>query len=319
MNAPHPVPWQAPADLPLEHFEPIEPKCTCFPVPPEYWTTHYGAVDPATTLEPNPECSEHFDDPLLEWPQPDAERLADVGREPDYFGDPLAPESDAERLVYWSGEPLGEITPAPSWRDTGASAIDDLIEYRDRVAQTQPQYTTAADVYAQMRTDPAVRQMFADTGFDVDEVLDRVEQPTVEPETWRMYDVTEWARELAVQRDEIAEWHGEPYMSAETALARRVPFAVSSYLAPIDGYSIAAVVQLAAAHASFVRTPSLVHARFEDGLGERLSLFTVRAAVDAEIERRAHSTRTVEYADSEPYYAQQLTRRAPDRVKVVIR
>lgn len=37
-----------------------EPECTCFPVPPEYWTTHYGAVDPATMFEPNPECPEHF-------------------------------------------------------------------------------------------------------------------------------------------------------------------------------------------------------------------------------------------------------------------
>lgn len=34
--------------------------CTCFPVPEKYWTTHYGAVDPATTMEPNPECPEHF-------------------------------------------------------------------------------------------------------------------------------------------------------------------------------------------------------------------------------------------------------------------
>jgi hypothetical protein len=34
-------------------------ECTCFPVDPKYWTTHYGAVD-ATTLEPNPDCPEHF-------------------------------------------------------------------------------------------------------------------------------------------------------------------------------------------------------------------------------------------------------------------
>lgn len=35
-------------------------ECTCWEVDPKYWTTHYGAVDPATTHEPNPECPEHF-------------------------------------------------------------------------------------------------------------------------------------------------------------------------------------------------------------------------------------------------------------------
>jgi hypothetical protein len=35
-------------------------ECTCFEVPPQYWTTHYGAVEPGSTLEPNPECLEHF-------------------------------------------------------------------------------------------------------------------------------------------------------------------------------------------------------------------------------------------------------------------
>lgn len=40
-------------------------ECTCFPVPEEYWTTHYGAVDPATTHEPNPECPVHFPEPQV--------------------------------------------------------------------------------------------------------------------------------------------------------------------------------------------------------------------------------------------------------------
>lgn len=40
-------------------------ECTCFPVPEEYWTTHYGAVDPATTHEPNPECPVHFSEPRI--------------------------------------------------------------------------------------------------------------------------------------------------------------------------------------------------------------------------------------------------------------
>lgn len=39
--------------------------CTCYPVPEEYWTTHYGAVDPATTMEPNYDCPVHFPDEAL--------------------------------------------------------------------------------------------------------------------------------------------------------------------------------------------------------------------------------------------------------------
>lgn len=35
--------------------------CHCHPVPEHLWTTHYGAVDPATTHEFNPLCPEHGD------------------------------------------------------------------------------------------------------------------------------------------------------------------------------------------------------------------------------------------------------------------
>lgn len=33
--------------------------CTCPPVDPSLWTTHYGAVDPATTHEFDPICHVH--------------------------------------------------------------------------------------------------------------------------------------------------------------------------------------------------------------------------------------------------------------------
>lgn len=36
-----------------------ERPCHCAPVPEHLWTTHYGAVDPATTHEYNPLCPEH--------------------------------------------------------------------------------------------------------------------------------------------------------------------------------------------------------------------------------------------------------------------
>jgi len=58
------------------------PECQCFPVPSEYWTTHYGAVDPATTHDPNPECRACFpenfeDDGLDPAPTPEAGALTD--------------------------------------------------------------------------------------------------------------------------------------------------------------------------------------------------------------------------------------------------
>ena len=34
--------------------------CECFWVDPKYWFTHYGATEPGSMMEPNPECPEHF-------------------------------------------------------------------------------------------------------------------------------------------------------------------------------------------------------------------------------------------------------------------
>lgn len=41
--------------------------CTCHWVDPKYWTTHYGAVEPGSTMEPNPDCPEHFPQTRVEW------------------------------------------------------------------------------------------------------------------------------------------------------------------------------------------------------------------------------------------------------------
>ncbi|MEV8610228.1 hypothetical protein AB0383_20265 [Amycolatopsis sp. NPDC051373] len=38
---------------------PAEPKCTCFVTPESQWTTHYGAVEPGSQLEQNPDCPVH--------------------------------------------------------------------------------------------------------------------------------------------------------------------------------------------------------------------------------------------------------------------
>lgn len=36
------------------------PTCTCHPVPERYHTTHYGATEPGSTLEPDYDCPVHF-------------------------------------------------------------------------------------------------------------------------------------------------------------------------------------------------------------------------------------------------------------------
>lgn len=37
-----------------------DPACTCHPVPEQYHTTHYGATEPGSTLEPDYGCAVHF-------------------------------------------------------------------------------------------------------------------------------------------------------------------------------------------------------------------------------------------------------------------
>ena len=39
------------------------PECECPEAPEHLWTTHYGAVDPVTMIEHNPECPVHRIDP----------------------------------------------------------------------------------------------------------------------------------------------------------------------------------------------------------------------------------------------------------------
>ncbi|WP_456505805.1 hypothetical protein [Arthrobacter sp. UYCu723] len=34
--------------------------CICYWTDQKYWTTHYGAVEPGSTMEPNPDCKVHF-------------------------------------------------------------------------------------------------------------------------------------------------------------------------------------------------------------------------------------------------------------------
>ncbi|UKD55129.1 hypothetical protein L3Q65_46005 [Amycolatopsis sp. FU40] len=43
-----------PAPAPRE-----EPHCICFVTPESQWTTHYGATEPGSQMEPNPDCPAH--------------------------------------------------------------------------------------------------------------------------------------------------------------------------------------------------------------------------------------------------------------------
>ena len=37
-----------------------KPECECWLTDEKYWFTHYGAVEPGSQMEPNPDCREHF-------------------------------------------------------------------------------------------------------------------------------------------------------------------------------------------------------------------------------------------------------------------
>lgn len=37
--------------------------CICYPVEDKYLTKHYGAVEPGSAWEPNPDCPVHFPEP----------------------------------------------------------------------------------------------------------------------------------------------------------------------------------------------------------------------------------------------------------------
>lgn len=48
--------------------------CTCTLVPESMWTTHYGAVEPGSQWEANPDCMVHFPKPEPKpwgWTSPD--------------------------------------------------------------------------------------------------------------------------------------------------------------------------------------------------------------------------------------------------------
>lgn len=68
----HGVDWKrlyyvrADALLAADHLWTAPAECTCFITPEGTWTTHYGAVDPASQLEPNYDCPMHFPNAAIE-------------------------------------------------------------------------------------------------------------------------------------------------------------------------------------------------------------------------------------------------------------
>lgn len=44
----------------VEHRAETSGECLCWPTPPHMWTTHYGAVEPGSAIERNPDCPAHY-------------------------------------------------------------------------------------------------------------------------------------------------------------------------------------------------------------------------------------------------------------------
>lgn len=65
----HPESWRAdqtavygePLIAAYEQWERRQQECQCYWVDPSLWTTHYGAVEPGSQIEWNPDCPQHGD------------------------------------------------------------------------------------------------------------------------------------------------------------------------------------------------------------------------------------------------------------------
>lgn len=55
-----------------------ESGCECWPTDPSTWTTYGSAVEPGSTLEPNPECPVHYPENM-----PQLRRYIDVSNAPE--------------------------------------------------------------------------------------------------------------------------------------------------------------------------------------------------------------------------------------------
>ena len=44
----------------MRRANPNWPECTCWPTAPQSWTRYGDAIEPGSTLEPDPDCVKHF-------------------------------------------------------------------------------------------------------------------------------------------------------------------------------------------------------------------------------------------------------------------
>lgn len=110
-------------------------ECICYLLPPEMHTTHYGATEPGSMHEPNPNCTAHREDQAVGVTERIAKRDYMVGRI----------EVWKDELDYARGVPcwtvmfdLGlDVTTAPydpyHYRNFPAHA--EAIAYADRIAR----------------------------------------------------------------------------------------------------------------------------------------------------------------------------------------
>lgn len=88
-----------------------EPACTCHRVPVQYHTTHYGATEPGSMLEPDYDCPAHFPKRKRKWGDAPARIV--------FGGD------DDHEMWTWECRMRGHVP--------GARTFGDVLTFRDAV------------------------------------------------------------------------------------------------------------------------------------------------------------------------------------------
>lgn len=105
--------------------------CTCFWTPESMWFRHFGAVEPGSQREWNPDCPEHGDTSATEAGDPTAWRDAPI-RDSYCCGggaNPGGHEWNCDKLRAWQEQTKPQPpTPTPTW-------LTDLIDYFDQKAR----------------------------------------------------------------------------------------------------------------------------------------------------------------------------------------
>ena len=132
----------------------IEPKCECWPTPPEQHFVHYGATEPASAIEFNPQCPKHGDPsrtPTFDFSSaPGCYCLSSFDGEGDgacpVHREPQSPDRDKLSVIIddlraYAGDGTGDVyAPAELFRHAAAALAAPVAADRDKLAEAFAEY-----------------------------------------------------------------------------------------------------------------------------------------------------------------------------------